>query len=195
MNWFLGTSEFATWLLVVTWTIGFVLSNYMLIGWYRILVFIRRVTRESNPAVSQALVFLWACVFSSLVLPLGALFCPAQRLLALVSTIMCGLCVWTFVRYLFLDKEKYIKRAILGQDFVSQHPLEELDYDDLLALGRRKRMIKMYEEFQEIQIQKQHDAVAEAEIQQRIERENIVMAETIIKRRIDDINSEDFDNS
>lgn len=154
MDWLFETSAAATWVLVITWCVGFVLTNYMLIGWYRILVYIKKVTREGNAAVSQALLFLWACVLSSLVFPLGALFCPAQWVLAAVSTVMCGLCVWTFVRFLALNKDRYVKLAILGEDFVSRFPLDELDYDDLLALGRRKRMEVMYEEFRRIQLSK-----------------------------------------
>ena len=150
-DWLIESSDVATWVLVGTWCIGFVLTNLMLLGWYRILRLIRQLTRESNPAITQSLMFLWCCVFSSLVFPLGAMFCPAQRLLALVSTIMCGLCVWTFVRFVVLDKEKYNKRMVLGNDFASQHGIDELDFEDLLALGRRRRMIVMFEEFREIQ--------------------------------------------
>lgn len=187
VDWLVENNTTATWILIVTWAIGFVLTNYMLVGWYRVLIFIRRVTQESNAAVSQALIFLWTCVFSSLVFPLGALFCPVQNVLALVSIIMCLMCVWAFVRFLLLDKEKCIKRVILGQDFVSQHSLDDLEYDDLLVLGRRRRMLKMYDEFRTLQEDR-----ARVVIDRQRELEDEAWNDVLRKRNREDANHDDL---
>lgn len=149
-----GSSVWASFVLVGSWGFGFCLVVYMLVGWTQVYRVLDRVSHEGAGVVGSSLLLLWLSVGLSFVFPLGVVFCPARNLLAVLSCCVALVCFWVWLRFVRFDKRKYIKRIVIGCDFADSDGLDEIDFEDLIVLGRRRRMQVMFEEFRELQVGK-----------------------------------------
>jgi len=125
------------------WGVSFVLGLWVLVGWSRLFL------------------LLWAGLLSSLVVPCWVWFYGCSWWLLGVGVVLLGVVFVSWVRWLRLDRGKYILLVVFGVDFVEgvvvgdfdvgDFDVGDFDVGDLLALSRRQRMSVMFEEFMLIQ--------------------------------------------
>ena len=138
------------------WGVSFVLGLWVLVGWSRLFLLLRRVSGVRDFVLGQSLLLLWAGLLSSLVVPCWVWFYGCSWWLLGVGVVLLGVVFVSWVRWLRLDRGKYILLVVFGVDFVEgvvvgDFDVGDFDVGDLLALSRRQRMSVMFEEFMLIQ--------------------------------------------
>ena len=133
------------------WGVSFVLGLWVLVGWSRLFLLLRRVSGVRDLVLGQSLLLLWAGLLSSVVVPCWVWVWGCSWWLLGVGVVLLGVVFVSWVRWLRLDRGKYILSVVFGVDFVEGVVVGDFDVGDLLALSRRQRMSVMFEEFMLIQ--------------------------------------------
>lgn len=135
--------------LFLVWLVSFVLGAHILVGWSRLFLFIRGVTGNRDVVLGQSLVLLWVGLVSSFLVPCWAFVGSVGWGVLGVGVVLLVFVVVAWVKWLRMDKRKYIMRVVLGGDFVVD--IDSFEPEDLLALSRRQRMGVMFDDFMRLQ--------------------------------------------
>lgn len=137
---------------LVCWVVSFVVGCHLLVGWSRLFFFLGRATGRRDFVVGQALVLLWGGLVSSVLVPFGAVFYGGVWWVDVVGVVMLVFVLVAWVRWLRMDRGRYVLKVVLGDDFVEGMEFGvDLGADEVVALGRRKRMSMMFDEFMSMQ--------------------------------------------
>lgn len=147
-------------IIILTWFVGFIFTCFILIGWSSTHKAIKIMTGYKDTIIANTLSFLWACVLSSFIFPISVICFEDSSCKMVAATLSVIISIFSFVIWISYnrhDREKYIKRAVLRLSSIPDEDLNNLTYEEIAAIGRRNRIISMFNEFRDIQNQKVDD--------------------------------------